>query len=122
MRAIRSRIPRIERERHEEAAEDKTQHHRLMHLICGALVREQAGIDNVRAEHTEPETYRDIQETLAWAWGLRRGRAAGGPQSRQAHLGAAGDAAGGSDAADAKDTRPLRGGCSRAKGASEGSG
>lgn len=69
MRAIRTKVARIERAQGQARAKSDAQHHRLMHLICGALVREQAGIDNVRPEHTDPETYRDIQETLAWARG-----------------------------------------------------
>lgn len=69
MRAIRSRITRIERKRQHEASEDKTQHYKLMQLINRCPVREMPGLEWVRPEHTDLETCRDIQEKLAWARG-----------------------------------------------------
>ncbi len=69
MRSLRTKVGRIEAARRQVSVKSKAHHHRLMQLINGSLVREQLGIDRVRPEHTDPETYRDIQETLAWARG-----------------------------------------------------
>lgn len=69
MRAIRTKVARIERTRRAESDADRRQHWLLSHRICACLVAHQPGMDRVRPEHTDPETFRDIQETLAWARG-----------------------------------------------------
>jgi hypothetical protein len=69
MRALKSKVAKIERARHGESEADRRHHWILNNRLCACLVAHQPGLEQVRPEHTDPETYRDIQETLAWARG-----------------------------------------------------
>ncbi len=69
MRALMSKVAKMEQARRAESEAGRDDHRRMMHMLNGALVAHQPGLDQVRPEHTDPETYRDIQETLAWARG-----------------------------------------------------
>ena len=69
MRSIRTKVGRIERAKRDRAVSHRHQNRTLKHQLCFCLVENTPGIDRVRPEHTDPETYRDIQETLAWARG-----------------------------------------------------
>ncbi len=69
MRALKSKVARMERARRVESDADRDDHRRLMHTLNATLVSGTPGLDRVRPEHTDAETYRDIQETLAWARG-----------------------------------------------------
>lgn len=68
-RALKSKVAEMERARRAESDEHRDDHRRLMHMLNGALVAHQPGLAQVRPEHTDPETYRDIQDTIAWARG-----------------------------------------------------
>jgi hypothetical protein len=69
MRSISGRVGKIEAARRDKRAQQEFKSYRLMQMICRCQVRESPGIERVRPEHTDPETYCDIQETLAWARG-----------------------------------------------------
>lgn len=69
MRSIRTKVTRIERAKRARAVSHRYQNRALKHRICFCLMEHTPGIDRVRPEHTDAETYRDIQETLAWARG-----------------------------------------------------
>ena len=69
MRAIRTKVTRMERARREAADASRKGDWLLNHRTCACVVAHQPGMALVRPEHTDPETYRDIQETLAWARG-----------------------------------------------------
>lgn len=69
MRSIRTKVTRIERVKRDRAVSHRYQNRALKHQLCFCLVENTPGIARVRPEHTDPETYRDIQETLAWARG-----------------------------------------------------
>ncbi len=69
MRSLKSKVAKMEQARRVESEAGRDDHRRMMHMLNGALVAHQPGLDRVRPEHTDPETYRDIQETLAWARG-----------------------------------------------------
>lgn len=69
MRSISGRVGKIEAARRDRRAQQEFKSYRLMQMLCRCQVRESPGIERVRREHTDPETYRDIQETLAWARG-----------------------------------------------------
>ncbi len=69
MRALKSKVAKMEQKK-QVASEDDRRHHRfLQNRMCALLVHRQPGMARVRPEHTDTETYRDIQETLAWARG-----------------------------------------------------
>ena len=59
----------MERARREAAHASRKGDWLLNHRTCACLVAHTPGIERVRPEHTDPETYRGIQETLAWARG-----------------------------------------------------
>ncbi|MCW5769486.1 MAG: hypothetical protein KIT19_12465 [Phycisphaeraceae bacterium] len=69
MRSIRTKVARIERARREASDASLRGDWLLNHRTCACLVASTPGIERVRPEHTDPETYLDIQETLAWARG-----------------------------------------------------
>lgn len=69
MRALKSKVAKMERVRRGESEADRRHHLLLEHRICACLVVHQPDMARVRPEHTDSETYRDIQETLAWARG-----------------------------------------------------
>ena len=69
MRSIRTKVTRIERAKRDRAVSHRYQNRALKHQLCFCLLDNTPGIERVRPEHTDPETYRDIQETLAWARG-----------------------------------------------------
>jgi hypothetical protein len=69
MRALKSKVAKMEQARRVESEAGRDDHRRMMHMLNAAMVAHQPGLDQVRPEHTDPETYRDIQETLAWARG-----------------------------------------------------
>lgn len=69
MRSIRTKVTRIERAKRDRAVSHRYQNRALKHQLCFCLVENTPGIERVRPEHTDAETYRDIQETLAWARG-----------------------------------------------------
>lgn len=69
MRSLKSKVAKMERVRHGESEADRRHDNLLHHRLCACLVAHQPGMVHVRPEHTDPETYRDIQETLAWARG-----------------------------------------------------
>lgn len=69
MRALKSKVAKMEQARRVESEAGRDDHRRMMHMLNGALVAHQPGLEQVRPEHTDAETYRDIQETLAWARG-----------------------------------------------------
>ncbi|MCW5769951.1 MAG: hypothetical protein KIT19_14845 [Phycisphaeraceae bacterium] len=69
MRSLRSRLNRIERQSQRDDAESRAQDRVLMQQICALLAHGQPGMALVKPEHTDAETYRHIQETLAWARG-----------------------------------------------------
>lgn len=67
MRALKSKVAKMEQARRVESEAGRDDHRRMMHMLNAALVVHQPELDQVRPEHTDPETYREIQETLAWA-------------------------------------------------------
>lgn len=69
MRALKSKVAKMERARRVESEAGRDDHRRMMHMLNAAMVAHQPGLEQVGPEHTDPETYRDIQETLAWARG-----------------------------------------------------
>lgn len=69
MRSLKSKVAKMEQARRAESEAGRDDHRRMMHMLNGALVAHQPGLEQVQPEHTDPETYRDIQETLAWARG-----------------------------------------------------
>ncbi len=69
MRALKSKVAKMEQARRVESDAERDDHRRMMHMLNAAMVAHQPGLDQVRPEHTDPDTYRDIQETLAWARG-----------------------------------------------------
>ncbi|MBX3316424.1 MAG: hypothetical protein KF902_06115 [Phycisphaeraceae bacterium] len=69
MRAVRTKVTRMERAAREKADAAWQGDWLLMHRLSACQVAYTPGIERVRPEHTDPETYRDIQETLAWARG-----------------------------------------------------
>ncbi len=69
MQALKSKVAKIERARSMESEAGRDDHRRMMQVLNGALVAHQPELEQVRPDHTDPETYRDIQETLAWARG-----------------------------------------------------
>ncbi len=69
MRALKSKVAKMEQTRRAKSEAGRDDHRRMMQLINAAMVAHEPGLDQVRPEHTDPETYRDIQETLAWARG-----------------------------------------------------
>lgn len=69
MRALKSKVAKMEQTRRMESEAGRDDHRRMMHMLNGALVAHQPVLEQVGAQHTDSETYRDIQETLAWARG-----------------------------------------------------
>lgn len=69
MRALKSKVAKMEQARQVESEAGRDDHRRMMHMLNGALVAHQPGLELVQPDHTDSETYRDIQETLAWARG-----------------------------------------------------
>lgn len=69
MRSLKSKVVKMERERHGESEAHRRHDNLLHHRLCACLLAHQPDMTRVRPEHTDPETYRDIQETLAWARG-----------------------------------------------------
>jgi hypothetical protein len=69
MRALKSKVAKMEQARRVESEAGRDDHRRMMHMLSSALVAHQQGLEQVGPEHTDPETYRDIQESLAWARG-----------------------------------------------------
>ncbi|MBX3316696.1 MAG: hypothetical protein KF902_07520 [Phycisphaeraceae bacterium] len=69
MRAIRTKVTRMERAARVKEDAARRGDWLLNHRMCACMVARTPGIERVRPEHTDPETFRDIQETLAWARG-----------------------------------------------------
>ncbi|QYK48959.1 MAG: hypothetical protein KF838_03695 [Phycisphaeraceae bacterium] len=69
MRSLRSRLNRIERQSQRDDAENRAHDNMLTHRICALKAAREPGLALVRPEHTDGDTYRHIQETLAWARG-----------------------------------------------------
>ncbi|MBX3361125.1 MAG: hypothetical protein KF705_06755 [Phycisphaeraceae bacterium] len=69
MRSLRSRLTRMERQSQRDDAESRAHDNMLTHRICALKAAREPGLALVRPEHTDGETYRHIQETLAWARG-----------------------------------------------------
>ncbi len=69
MRALKTKVAKMEQARRAESDAGRDDHRRMMHMLNAAMVAHQPGLDQVRPEHTDAETYRNIQETLAWARG-----------------------------------------------------
>lgn len=69
MRALKSKVAKMEQARRVESEAGRDDHRRMMHMLNAAMVAHQPGLEQVQPEHTDPETCRDIQETLAWARG-----------------------------------------------------
>ncbi len=67
MRALKSKVAKMERAKRAASEEDRAADRHIYQQICALLVHDQPGMLRVRPKHTDPETYRDIQETLAWA-------------------------------------------------------
>ena len=69
MRAIRTKVTRMERTTRDKEDATLRGDWLLNHRDRALVVAYTPGIERVRPEHTDPETYQDIQETLAWARG-----------------------------------------------------
>lgn len=69
MRALKSKVAKMEQARRVESEAGRDDHRRMMHLINAAMLAHTPGLEQVQPSHTDPETFRDIQETLAWALG-----------------------------------------------------
>jgi hypothetical protein len=69
MRALKSKVAKMEQARQVESEAGRDDHRRMMHTLNATLAAGTPGLDRVRPEHTDAETYRDIQKTLAWARG-----------------------------------------------------
>ncbi len=69
MRALKSKVAKMEQARRVESEAGRDDHRRMMHMLNAAMVAHQPGLEQVLPEHTDPDTFRDILETLAWARG-----------------------------------------------------
>lgn len=69
MRALKSKVAKMEQARRAESDEHRDDHRRMMQMLNAAMVAHLPGLEQVRPEQADAETYRDIQETLAWARG-----------------------------------------------------
>lgn len=65
MRAPKSKVAKMEQARRAESEAGRDDHRRIINTLNAALVAHQPGLEQVRPKHTDPETYRDIQETHA---------------------------------------------------------
>jgi hypothetical protein len=68
-RSLRSRLTRMERQSRRDEDASRAHDSMLSHQIGALIVFKELGLALVRQEHTDPETFRHIQETLAWARG-----------------------------------------------------
>ncbi len=69
MRSLRSRLTRMEERAKRDENASRAHDRLLSHRIGALIVFKEPGLAQVRPEHTDGETYRRIQETLAWARG-----------------------------------------------------
>lgn len=69
MRALKSKVAKIEQARQVESEAGRDDHRRMMQMLNAAMLAHEPGLEQVRPDHTDPETFREMQETLAWARG-----------------------------------------------------
>lgn len=55
MRALRSKVAKMEQARRAESEAGRDDHRRMMHMLNGAMVAHQPGLDQVRPEHADPD-------------------------------------------------------------------